>query len=76
MYMWFHFLLGRWQVLPEDVQQQVMAYDIWRTASRLPTCCPAFLDEVHALERTLTQVAQRYGWKDDQETEYKRIHCS
>lgn len=71
---WFHFLLARWDALPEDIRQKVMTYDIWRTIAQLQTCHPAFFEEVRSLERALKQVARRYGWDGDKETGHERIH--
>ncbi len=59
--MWFHFLIAHWQVLPEDIRQQVKAYDVLQRAAQIQTS-PSTLTEIQSLERELKQTARHYGW--------------
>lgn len=60
--MWFDFLIAHWSVLPEEVRQQVKAYDVLRQAAQFRSP-RAVLTEVQSLEVALKKVAHRYGWE-------------
>lgn len=61
---WFEFLIARWDVLPEDIHQQLKAYDQLERAAKLQTH-RSLVMEVQPLETALKKSARRYGWKGD-----------
>ena len=61
---WFEFLIARWDVLPEDIHQQLKAYDQLERAAKLQTH-RSLVMEVQPLEAALKKSARRYGWKGD-----------
>lgn len=61
---WFDFLIAHWDVLPEDIHQQLKAYDQLERAAKLQTH-RSLVMEVQPLEAALKKSARRYGWKGD-----------
>jgi len=61
---WFDFLIARWEVLPEDVHQQLKAYDHLERATKLQTH-RSLVIEVQSLETALKKSACQYGWKGE-----------
>jgi hypothetical protein len=61
---WFDFLIARWEVLPEDIHQQLKAYDHLERDAKLQTHRSLVMD-VQSLETALKKSARQYGWKGD-----------
>lgn len=59
---WFDFLIAHWSVLPEDIHQQLKAYDQLERAAKLQTH-RSLVIEIQPLETALKKVAHKYGWK-------------
>jgi len=61
---WFEFLIARWDVLPEDIHQQLKAYDQLERAAKLQTH-RSLVMEGQSLETALKKSARQYEWKGD-----------
>lgn len=58
---WFEFLIGRWEMLPEDLRQQLQAYDqLDRTVE--VQAYRSLIIKVKSLEAALKTSARQYGW--------------
>jgi hypothetical protein len=61
---WFEFLSARWEVLPEDLHQQLKVYDQLEKAAKLQAH-RSLLIKIQALETALKKSARQYGWKGE-----------
>jgi len=61
---WFDFLIARWEVLPEDIHQQLKAYDHLERAAKLQTH-RSLVMKLQPLETALKKSARQYGWKGE-----------
>jgi len=61
---WFEFLIARWEVLPEDIHQQLKVYDQLEKAAKLQAHRSLLL-RIQALETALKESARQYGWKEE-----------
>jgi hypothetical protein len=61
---WFEFLIARWEVLPEDIHQQLKVYDQLEKAAKLQAH-RSLLIRIQALETVLKKSARQYGWKGE-----------
>jgi hypothetical protein len=61
---WFEFLIARWEMLPEDIHQQLKAYDQLERAARLQAH-RSLIIKIQPLETALKKSARQYGWKEE-----------
>jgi hypothetical protein len=61
---WFEFLIARWDMLPEDLHQQLKAYDQLERATKLQAH-RSLLIKIQPLETALKKSARQYGWKGE-----------
>jgi hypothetical protein len=61
---WFDFLIARWEMLPEDLHQQLKAYDQLERAARVQVH-RSLIIKIQPLETALKKVARLYGWKGE-----------
>ena len=61
---WFEFLITRWEMLPEDIHQQLKAYDQMERAAGLQAH-RSLIIEIQPLEAALKKSARQYGWKGE-----------
>ncbi|MEW6298783.1 MAG: hypothetical protein AB1671_13710 [Thermodesulfobacteriota bacterium] len=61
---WFEFLIARWELLPDDLRQQMQAYNqLERTAE--VQAHRSLIIKIKSLETALKTSARRYGWKGE-----------
>ena len=61
---WFEFLIACWEILPEDVRQQLKAYDQLEKAAQLQAH-RSLIIKIQPLKTTLKRMARQYGWKGE-----------